>query len=306
MREDMPRVITERARIGHERRYRDVRRAKFRLARQLEDLPTHEGMRRPYRDWFVRKEFNEHLSPLRRFLEKQTGRPWDEVYSEICRGLRVDSVLHAHVRGHVRDYVETKICILEDGTYAENASGHIVRVTGGGRWRHLIVCPRSGILLRANELHQVRHHEAELRASQASEVTANSQLIRLGAEADLQRIRGIWYLVTYAELPAPCPIRVRTIEPGDVDPDLAELKKTACCLNDLGGGRRSVMKLEAIPCFDVLIGRHVRRGELLPIRGAISTPSYTLKAPATHYAASKRQASRAELMKRGLRNVETE
>jgi hypothetical protein len=38
----------------------------------------------------------------------------------------------------------------------------------------------------------------------------------------------------------------------------------------------------------------------------MSTSSYTPKAPATHYAASKRQAPRALLLKHGLRNVETE
>jgi hypothetical protein len=284
MREDMPRVITERPRIGHERRYRDVRRAKFRLARHLEDLPTHEGMRRPYRVGDERKQFNEHLSPLRRFLEKQVGRLWDEVYSEICKGLRVDSVLHAHVRGHVHDFVE---------------------ISGGGRWRQLIVCPRSGILLRADELHQVRQAKAEDEAIKAAKVAANPPPIRLAPETDLQRIRGIWYVVTYAVLPKPSPTRVITIEPGCPDPDPAKMKKSGYSLEDLGEGHRAVMQMAGAPRFDVLIRQHIRRGELAPIRGAVSTSSYTPKAPATHYAASKRQAPHALLQRHGLRNVET-
>ena len=101
-------------------------------------------------------------------------------------------------------------------------------------------------------------------------------------------------------------MRVKTIEAGEADPDPAEIRKAGYWLEDLGEGRRAVMQLARIHRFDVLIGHHVRRGELLPIRGAKSISSYTPKAPATHYAASKRQAPRALLLKHGLRNVETE
>ena len=30
------------------------------------------------------KNLNEHLGPLRRYLDSQVGRPWDKVFSEIC------------------------------------------------------------------------------------------------------------------------------------------------------------------------------------------------------------------------------
>ena len=78
MREDMARVIVERPRKGGHRS-RGSRRQEY------EDLPAHEGMRRP---WAVRgdeKELNENLAPLRRYLARQVGRPWSKVYSEIGR-----------------------------------------------------------------------------------------------------------------------------------------------------------------------------------------------------------------------------
>jgi len=86
MREDMPKVIVERARRG------DCRARKGR-ARSLDELPSKEGMRRRYAvsgDW---KELNENLAPLRRYLERQVGRPWNKVYSEISLRLRVGSDL---------------------------------------------------------------------------------------------------------------------------------------------------------------------------------------------------------------------
>lgn len=68
MREDMSRVIVERPRIidGAERKGRP---------RPLEDLPSHEGMRRPHRVAGCWKMLNDNLSPLRRYLERQVGRP---------------------------------------------------------------------------------------------------------------------------------------------------------------------------------------------------------------------------------------
>ena len=305
MREDMSRVIAERPRIRHDRRYHEVRRAKSRHGRDLEDLPSHEGMRRPFRRQGIAKQFGEHLSPLRRFLEKQAGRAWDDVHAEICQGLQANSTLHAHVRGHLPDYVETDICIIEDGTYARNAFGRPIPITGVTRWPHMIVCPHSGLLLRAADLPQVHRHKAEQEAKKAAAVAANPPSIRLDAATDLQRIAGIWYLVTYAALPEPSPMRVKTIEAGDADPDPAEIRKAGYWLKDLGGGRRAVMWLVEFPCFDIVIGKNIRRGERAPIRGAVSKSWYKPLPPATHYAASKRQAPHALLLKHGLRNVET-
>src|SRR5437667_1245617 len=98
MRDDMAQVIVERPRVpdGGTRKGR---------ARPLEDLPSHQGMRRPHRlagNW---KQLNENLSPLRRYLEKQVGRPWNKVYSEIAARLRVTSTVQQHVRDHLRDFV---------------------------------------------------------------------------------------------------------------------------------------------------------------------------------------------------------
>src|SRR6266851_898136 len=101
MREDMSRVIVERPRLGGGR-HRKGR------AVPLEELPSHEGMGRPYTLSGDCKSLNENLSPLRRYLERQVGRPWNKVYSEISRHLRADSTVQQHVRDHLRDFVAVK------------------------------------------------------------------------------------------------------------------------------------------------------------------------------------------------------
>jgi len=89
MRADMHKVICEEPRHGGGRE-KSGRRAQ--LADDL--LPTAEGMRRPHRD---RKWFGEHLSPLRRWLRSQVGRPWNLVYGEACAVIKPDSVVRNHI-----------------------------------------------------------------------------------------------------------------------------------------------------------------------------------------------------------------
>lgn len=100
MRKDMSRVIiTRRRRLHGPRRYKhnDFSR------RWRHADPTHEPMSRGRGT----KWFDDHLSPLRRFLEKRVGRPWNDVWSEICRQADRRSVVGRHLRDHVRSYVRT-------------------------------------------------------------------------------------------------------------------------------------------------------------------------------------------------------
>ena len=97
----MARVIVERPRIP-------AHKARKGRRRDLEDLPSHEGMRRAAELSGDRKMLNENLKPLRRYVDKRVGRPWDKVYSEIAAHLRVDSIVQQHVRDHLKDFVTVK------------------------------------------------------------------------------------------------------------------------------------------------------------------------------------------------------
>jgi hypothetical protein len=128
MRSDMHKVIVERPRFGgHGAR-------KGRKPRDWEDVPARQGMRRPYGYWG--KELNDHLGPLRRFLRKQVGRPWNKIYSEICSGLRAGRPLHDHLRRHVFEIV----CVHPNLPRYKHYSGE------------LFVDPRTGILRVAKAL----------------------------------------------------------------------------------------------------------------------------------------------------------
>jgi hypothetical protein len=101
MREDMACVIVERPRIKAYSNRKGRRQ-------EPEDMPAHEGMRRARALRGDRKQLNENLAPLRRYLARQVGRPWSKVYAEIAAHLRADSTVQQHVRDHLKDFVAVK------------------------------------------------------------------------------------------------------------------------------------------------------------------------------------------------------
>ena len=140
----MAKVIVERPRLGSRGPFKHGRRKNI----PLDELPSKAGIRRSeFGAGREQRSLNEHLGPLRRYLRKQVGRRWDDVYRDISAHLRVTSAVQQHVRDHVRWEVER---VVEVG-----AKGRVYALTDarwvGGRWRELrqgelYVDPRSGVL----------------------------------------------------------------------------------------------------------------------------------------------------------------
>lgn len=102
---NLSRTVVEGGRRGrYGERYVDrrVKRAvKAQLARGEED-PIE-----PVATW-VTSEFSDRLAPVERFLQSNKGRPWNKVYSELCkkfdrRTLKGYHLLSAHVDRHMVD-----------------------------------------------------------------------------------------------------------------------------------------------------------------------------------------------------------
>jgi hypothetical protein len=147
MRSDMAKVIVERPRHGSRMCASDCK-GRRREERQLglDALRKREGIKYSYHS--ETKSLNEHLGPLRRFLDSRVGQQWDQVFAEISARIRPDSAVQDHVRDHVFDYVQRHV-VLIDG----------VPCSGEGRfygrplhktWRRKVwyVCPQSGMLKR--------------------------------------------------------------------------------------------------------------------------------------------------------------
>jgi hypothetical protein len=178
----MAKVIVERPRLGG-----GVRTPKGILRRwqrvPLGDRPVKQGMRRPWSN--NRKSLNENLAPLRRFLERRVGRRWDDVFSEICEHLRVDSAVQKHVRDHLDDFV---------AVHVERIDGRIVPrgarrfESGFGGWRRFYVDPDSGVLKGAWAGEFSRPRRPATRPA----------YVDLGAGRQLRCLEGLWYEVVLA------------------------------------------------------------------------------------------------------------
>jgi hypothetical protein len=176
MRNDMRKVLIERPRAGSSRCYHEVRQRNNRVT-DLDDLPSCEGMRRPY-NWDERKEFSDLLGPLRKFLWSCRGRRWDDVYSEICAQLSNNTV-DSHLKHiHVPQFIETDVR-LRDGklfTYGRYTRGEH-EVSG------LYVHPISGLVCNA---------EASPRPKGDPRVRVDDIPYRKGADGVLRPITGNW------------------------------------------------------------------------------------------------------------------
>jgi hypothetical protein len=271
MREDMAKVIVERPRIVdyHPRKGR---------ARPLEELPKQLGMRRSQQERHGEKVLNENLAPLRRFLERQVGRPWNKGYSEIAARLRADNTVQQHVRDHLEDFVAIRPRRGISPSYR----------WGDGLWYEpLYVDSRDGILKRTDRLPEVRkRREARKHAKPAVE------RIELSRTRALHRIDGIWYEVALAALPKP-EYRLQ-----------AELERVTLKRSQ---GTRSVVdmwvtrrRLANGPVYDVARRVYVQLGPA--VDNAWDWRWYLRDHPERHYAVAKRQLSRKELRRHGLTN----
>jgi len=140
MRDDMFKVIVERPRWG----------ASHAPSPKLKTTPHPDtrciGMMRHAKIGArYTKALNENLAPLLRYLRRQRGRRWNDVYSEICASLDTGSTVKMHVRQHIEDLVLAHISIGRQGEWMFEGD-----VLGReGRWfrrRKLFVDPRDGIL----------------------------------------------------------------------------------------------------------------------------------------------------------------
>jgi hypothetical protein len=196
MRSDMAKVIVERPRYGS-RIHGKAKGARKRVGKPgFENLPKREGIKRSCRGGT--KQLNEHLGPLRRYLQAQVGRPWNKVFSEICTHISRDSAVQDHVRDHVFDYVATNVMLI-DGV---PCSGEGDRLYGKPlmswfRRTSFYVCPVSGILKRVKRLAKPQGGNRPAKVAPT--------FIKLGKFQQLRLIDGAWHLVNlkaFPEMPA--------------------------------------------------------------------------------------------------------
>ena len=261
MRKDMAKVLVERPRLIDSTEHR---------GRTLPDelLPKSLGVRRAVREAGGYKQLNENLAPLRRYLERQVGRPWNKVFSAIAANLKSTSTVQQHVRDHIKDFVQLH-------PHAD------ARVWAGSerRWfQALYVDPRDGILKRTDRLDWYKALAKPAAATPVDRVT-------LSADRELRRLEGLWFEVTLVPL---------------ASPDYRTVLRAAAPSSSGKAREIPVRQLVTPAVVDAVTGRAVCAGPELD--EARAWKEYRQTNPSRTYAVSKRQLSRTELRRHGLAN----
>lgn len=131
MRKDLQKLLCEQERRGSGRSYKEKRRSKEfnETAFDPEFSAGREGMKVRYVRGYGEdmKDFSENFNPLWGIIRKNTGRKWDDVYSELCQVFDMRNHVNAHILVHLWDFVETK-CWFEDGQVWTQGYSSIERI----------------------------------------------------------------------------------------------------------------------------------------------------------------------------------
>jgi hypothetical protein len=201
MRADMYKVIVERPRKGGGR----ALKSDGRIFRNSESAPPKLGMKQGYNS---RKWLNENLSPLKRFLQSQIGRPWNKVYSELSQGIDRRNTVQEHIYAHIEQFVaiHTEWNTVNVGKPNDGDCVKMIeRSWYGGqnslRDSHfeLFVHPRTGLLLRNRYYERWSAKNRKERKQTQAEQSKVKKI--LSANVELQLIDGHWFELRFEHFP---------------------------------------------------------------------------------------------------------
>lgn len=197
MRDDFNKLLTERERRGSTSRFGEVRHDKHFAP---DEVAGRESMKKRYDAYGDRKEFNENLNPLIKFLRGQVGRPWDKVYSEITKTFDKRKVINDHILQHLFDYVETKDVYVENGElWIRSRWKGAVRVKEHTERRDsYYVDPRDGIM---KKFKTETSRQRSRKQAEKAKVEKAKVFRTLPDGSELRFINGAWYHFEWALVP---------------------------------------------------------------------------------------------------------
>jgi hypothetical protein len=177
MRADMKKVIVERPRYnrGASNNKSAKRLTSGEIAAAMADEESFDSPRSIQRN--RDKSFNEHLGPLRRFLRRNVGRPWNKVYSEIREVIDTRSTISQHVLDHLKWEVQTE-------TFEQDRKVYAYTYWGCAPVRGFYIHPRTNLLSWAGRP-AYKQPEAPI------------ERVALSEKAEYQKIDGLWYRIEY-------------------------------------------------------------------------------------------------------------
>jgi hypothetical protein len=151
-----------------------------------DEQPKRVGISASYRDYgYSAKWFTDVLGPLKRFLQSSVGRPWNDVYSEMCASLDKRKTTGQHIFDHVKRMVETNCFMGRDNKVFYRRWGNQECEVDD-----LYVHPKTGLLCRAEPPSKRELKRQRLLAEEVTWLASDN-------ETGFRKYQGIWYRVTF-------------------------------------------------------------------------------------------------------------
>ena len=160
-----------------------------------EFLPKFEGIKRPYRQ---HKDQRDLFGPLRRWLQSQVGRPWNDVYSEACTVIHPGDYVRVHVKTHLLEFVlrntfmhDGRVCVLD--TSYRGGPVPVTECRSGRRHSRFYVHPETHLLQVVPKISR--------RAWRALEPKPPATVHWINKNIAIKKIHGLWYECHYEDVP---------------------------------------------------------------------------------------------------------
>jgi hypothetical protein len=196
-------IVIERPRNGMRISLKKLKGFKKQL-NQITEEASQDGLLSPYliKPRNKSKYLSDHLGPLRRYLRSQVGKPWNEIYSQLCRRLDSSTMAGQHVLSHVWDYVERHVELIDGIPYSKPHRHRRIQLSSHYR-DQFYVHPETGILCACKK---------------SSRKWKRTQLCKdvvvLDEYHQYHLLNEIWYLITFEVFPSESTDLVRDVLDG--------------------------------------------------------------------------------------------
>ncbi len=203
MRKDMADIMLEPAKVGHRWDKTGERMNPYKKL-SLEDKPCTESMKISKGGGSRYSSIN--VTPLKRWLNKQVGRHWDEVYKEVCESLRHKTIKDCigHDLVEIIDwYIIKDVKMIDNVPHSQGYGGwHPI----GGHREELYVHPSTKLICKYKSLKRAKEVKPEtfriLKTFGKDELPIESTVPFVKLFIDpitwheaIEKIDGIWYFV---------------------------------------------------------------------------------------------------------------
>lgn len=114
--------------------------------------------------------------PVERYLSRQVGRLWNDIYSDVSAALRGTRIAEAHWSYLLTQYVATQLQLVEDELFCKDWNGALIPLSHK-RAKKLYVDPRDGRLHRNTSIETCRMRRKRIAAETAKELVSRMRVL---------------------------------------------------------------------------------------------------------------------------------